>query len=96
VTILDWPSQSPDLNLIENVWQTLNLAIDKRIPRIHSYQRLEEVVMEKKNRQGSRAQVYQEYAKKVCGSYQEPWRQHRLFTVYTLLYYIYLFSSLTL
>jgi hypothetical protein len=50
VTELDWPSQSPDLNPIENIWQTLNLAIDKRMPRIHSYQRLEEVVCEEWNK----------------------------------------------
>jgi hypothetical protein len=44
--VLNWPSQSPVLSPIENVWQTLNLAIDKRMPRIHPYQRLEEVIRE--------------------------------------------------
>jgi hypothetical protein len=48
----DWHSQSPDLSPIENAWQTLNLAIDKRMPRIHSYQRLEEVVRENCNKIG--------------------------------------------
>jgi hypothetical protein len=50
VTVLDWPSQSPDLSPIENIWQTLNLAIDKRMPRIHTYQKLEEVVREEWNK----------------------------------------------
>jgi hypothetical protein len=46
VTVLDWPFQAPDLSPIENIWQTLNLAIDKRMPRIHSYQKLEKIVRE--------------------------------------------------
>jgi hypothetical protein len=50
VTVLDWPSQSPDLSPIENIWQTLNLAIDKRMPRIHTYQNLEEVIREEWNK----------------------------------------------
>jgi hypothetical protein len=50
VTVLDGPSRSPDLNPIENIWQTLNLAIDKRMPRIHTYQKLEKVVPEEWNK----------------------------------------------
>mgnify|MGYP003222458729 FL=1 len=46
VTVMEWPSQSPDLNPIENIWHILNLAIDKRIPNVHSYERLGEVVCE--------------------------------------------------
>ena len=46
MTVMEWPSQSLDLNPIENIWHILNLAIDKRMPNVHSYERLGEVVCE--------------------------------------------------
>ena len=46
IETLPWPSQSPDINIIENVWRTIKVQLGKRLSEIQSQKDLINVVLD--------------------------------------------------
>ena len=46
IETLPWPSQSPDFNIIENVWRTIKVQLGKRLGEIQSQKDLINVVLD--------------------------------------------------
>jgi len=63
IKVLDWPSQSPDINLIENMWQKLKIAVHKRSPS--NLQELESICQEEW------AKIPQSYCEKLVRGYPD-------------------------
>ena len=48
IKVMEWPSQSPDLNPIENLWREIKLSIAKRQPR--NLEDLERICKERRSK----------------------------------------------
>ena len=62
INVLQWPSQSPDLNPIENLWRELKIAVHKRDPR--NIQDLKKVCVEEW------AKIKPDHCKKLIATYK--------------------------
>ena len=46
IPTMTWPAQSPDINIIENVWRALKVQVNKRAHTIKTQQKLIDTVLE--------------------------------------------------